>query len=101
MFQHMSASWPDAADEVIGGDQIVGLAYVTPARGVVLLPLTNAGVRDRDAGRLTAFTSSACMWKKLARIQANPHVAVAYHSRAHGFSDRGEFVLVQGRATVG
>jgi len=39
------------------------------------------------------------MWKKLDRIRRNPGVAVAYHAREHGLTDRSGFVLVQGRAS--
>ena len=92
--------WPDHADEIIGADQVVVLAHTTPARGVVLTPLTNFGVRDRDAGTLAALNSSVGVWRKLEAIRARPAVAVAYHTRKHGFSDRPEYVLVQGHATV-
>jgi hypothetical protein len=40
------------------------------------------------------------MYKKLQRIQKDPHVAVAYHTRKHGLSDRPEYVLVQGRGSL-
>jgi hypothetical protein len=93
-----AVAWPDTVDEIFGGDQAVALAHVTPASGVVLTPLTNFGIRDRQGGRLTPLNSSIGMWKKLERVQQNPHVAVAYHTRKHGFSDRAEYVLVQGRA---
>src|SRR5215210_6415412 len=93
-------SWPDSADEILGGDQVVALASVTPARGAVLTPLTNFGARDREAGTLTAVNTSVGVWKKLARMRRNPKVALAYHTRTHGFSDRPEYVLVQGRATL-
>jgi hypothetical protein len=91
--------WPDAVDEILGGDQAVALAYVTPAQGVVLTPVTNFALRDRKAGTL-AVNSSVGMWKKLERMQRNPHVAVAFHTRDHGISERPEFVLAQGRATI-
>ena len=39
------------------------------------------------------------LWKKLERIRRNPGVAVAYHAREHGLTDRPGFVLVQGRAS--
>ena len=93
-------AWPPAVDEILAGDQVVAVAYSTPAKGVLLLPLTNTGVRDRSSGRLTAFTSSVGMWRKLAALRQRPQLAVAYHSRAHGFSARPEYVLVQGRARV-
>jgi hypothetical protein len=96
----MSAHWPDRVDEILDGDQVVMLAYVTPAKGVVLLPVTNFAVRDREAGRLTAVNSSVGVWKKLERIRRDPHVALAFHTREHGRSDRPEYVLVQGTALL-
>jgi hypothetical protein len=92
--------WPEPVDEVIASDQVVVLAHLTPARGVVLTPLTNFGTRDRDAGTLAAVNSSVGVWRKLEAMRARPQVALAYHTRKHGFSDRPEYVLVQGRATV-
>ena len=92
--------WSDAADEILGGDQVVALAYVTPAKGVVLTPVTNFAMRDRDKGTIDAVNSSVGVYKKLERIRDNPHVALAYHTRTHGFSDRPEYVLVQGTATL-
>jgi hypothetical protein len=77
----------------------VALAHVTPAEGVVLTPVTNFALRDREA-RTVAVNSSVGMWKKLERIQRNPHVAVAFHTRAHALSERPEYVLVQGRASL-
>jgi hypothetical protein len=93
-------TWPSAADEILGGDQVVAFAHVTPARGVVLTPLTNTGLRERETGTMTPVSSSVGMWRKLARIKQNPHVAVAYHTREHGFSDRPGYVLVQGVASL-
>jgi hypothetical protein len=93
-------SWPDHVDEIFGGDQAVLLAHVTPAAGVVLTPFTNFGLRDREAGRLSALNSSVGLWRKLDRIRANPQVAVAFNTREHGFSDRPEYVLVQGVASL-
>jgi hypothetical protein len=96
----MLTQWPDSVDEIFGGDQVVALAYVTPAHGVVVTPLTNFAIRDRKAGTLTAVNTSVGTWKKLDRVRRNPQVALAYHSREHGFSDRPEYVLVQGRASL-
>jgi hypothetical protein len=96
----MTARWPDTADEILGGDQAVVLAYVTPASGVVLTPLTNFGLRDREAGTMTPLNSSIGMWRKLERLQQSPRVGVAYHTRDQGFSDRPEYVLVQGTASL-
>jgi hypothetical protein len=93
--------WPDSVDEILGADQVVALAYTTPANGVVLTPLTNFGLRDREAGTLTAVNSSVAAWRKLDRIRKSPKVALAYHTRTHGFSDRPEYVLVQGTASLG
>ena len=93
-------TWTEAVDDILGGDQVVCLAYVTPAQGTVITPFTNFGLRDRAAGTVTAVNSSVGVWKKLERIRSNPHVALAYHTREHGFSDRPEYVLVQGRAAL-
>jgi hypothetical protein len=92
--------WPDTVDEILGSDQVVALAYTTPASGVVLTPLTNFGLRDREAGVLNAVNSSVGVWRKLDRIRQNPRIALAYHTRTHGFSDRPEYVLVQGTASL-
>jgi hypothetical protein len=91
--------WPDEIDEILDGDQAVALAYVTPAKGVVVAPVTNFGMRDRQAGTITV-NSSVGAWKKLDRIRRNPRGALAFHTREHGFSDRPEYVLVQGTATL-
>src|SRR3954447_8035626 len=92
--------WPDHVDEILGGDQVVALAYTTPANGVILTPLTNFGLRDRENGTLSAVNSSVAAWRKLDRIRKSPKIALAYHTRAHGFSDRPEYVLVQGTASL-
>src|SRR3954451_13380200 len=92
--------WPDSVDEILGGDQVVALAYTTPANGVVLTPLTNFGLRDRATGTLSAVNSSVAAWRKLDRIRTSPGIALAYHTRKHGFSDRPEYVLVQGTASL-
>src|SRR5436190_1095474 len=42
----MSPSWPDEVDEILGGDQAIALGYSTPARGVVVTPVTNFPIRD-------------------------------------------------------
>jgi hypothetical protein len=47
-------AWPESVDEVLGGDQAIMLATVTPAKGVVLMPVTNFAVRDRAKGTITA-----------------------------------------------
>jgi hypothetical protein len=91
--------WPDSVEEILGGDQAVALAHVTPAKGVVLTPVTNFALRNRVAGTM-AVNSSVGMWRKLERIRQNPHVAVAFHTRDHAATDRPEYVLVQGRASL-
>jgi hypothetical protein len=76
------------------------LGYVTPARGVVLTPVTNFALHDREAGTVSTSTSVGA-WKKLARIRANPNIALAFHTRAYADHERHEYVLVQGRARLG
>jgi nitroimidazol reductase NimA-like FMN-containing flavoprotein (pyridoxamine 5'-phosphate oxidase superfamily) len=95
----MSTHWPDSVDQILDGDHVVMLSYVTPASGVVLLPVTNFGVRDRAAGTVTV-NSSVGAWRKLDRMRRNPHVAVAFHTREHALHARPEYVLVQGRARL-
>jgi hypothetical protein len=41
--------WPDEVDEIITSDQALTFGYLTPAKGVVLSPLTNFAMRDRGA----------------------------------------------------
>jgi hypothetical protein len=91
-------NWTDEIDEILGSDLAVGFAYLTPAKGVVITPMAPLGLRDRQAGTVTLTTSQA-MWKKLERIRRNSGVAVAYHAREHGLTDKPGFVLVQGRAS--
>jgi hypothetical protein len=93
-------AWPDAVDEIFARDCVVMLAYVTPANGAVLTPVTNFRVRDRSAGTLTAVNSSVGVWKKLERIGRNPRIALAFHTRKHAASSRREYVLVQGTASL-
>ncbi|MEO6714677.1 MAG: pyridoxamine 5'-phosphate oxidase family protein, partial [Mycobacteriales bacterium] len=92
-------SWPPSIDEILGGDQAVALAHVTPAGGVVVTPVTNFALRDPERGTVNV-NSSVGMWRKLERMRDNPHVALAFHTRAHGFSERSEYVLVQGTASI-
>jgi nitroimidazol reductase NimA-like FMN-containing flavoprotein (pyridoxamine 5'-phosphate oxidase superfamily) len=95
----MVEMWPDSVDEILGEDQAVALAHVTPAKGVVLTPVTNFALRDRTSGTV-AVNSSVGMWRKLEGIRQNPHVAVAFHTREHAATDRPEYVLVQGKASL-
>jgi Pyridoxamine 5'-phosphate oxidase len=92
-------SWSDTADEVIGGDLTAAVAYVTPAGGAVVTAVAPIGLRDRDAGIVT-FTTSLGFGRKLERLRREPRMALAYHARDHGLTDRPEYVLVQGRATI-
>jgi hypothetical protein len=92
--------WPDEVDEIITSDQALTFGYLTPAKGVVLSPLTNFAIRDRGAAVMSNGNSSVGAWKKLARLQESPNVAMAFHTRVHGFSARPEYVLVHGRASV-
>jgi hypothetical protein len=92
--------WSDEVDEILAGDLAAGLAYCTPAGGVVIMPIAPLGLRDRGAGTVTV-TSSYGLPRKLDRIRRNPSVALAYHTREHGYSNLPHFVLVQGSASVG
>jgi hypothetical protein len=94
----VAVDWSDEVDEILGGDLAVGLAYLTPAKGVMIAPMATLGMRDRQAGTVT-LSSSLALWKKLDRMRRNPGVAVVYHAREHAFTDRPGFVLVQGRAS--
>ena len=90
-------TWSDEVDSIIDGDLTAGLAYITPAGGVVVTAVAPVGLRDRAAGTV-GFTTSLGFGKKLERIKRNPKVALAYHAREHGFADSGLYVLVQGIA---
>ncbi len=91
--------WSDEVDEILAGDLCAGLAYLTPAQGVMIAPMAPLGLCDRERGTVT-LTSSLALWKKLARMRRDPGVAVAYHAREHGSSSRPGYVLVQGRASI-
>ena len=93
------AAWPDDVDEVLDGDHVVMLGYVTPASGVVLLPVNNFAIRDREAGTISV-NSSVAAWRKLDRMRQDPRVALAFHTRAHAFHERPEYVLIQGNASL-
>jgi hypothetical protein len=95
---HAAVGWSDEVDEILASDLAAGFAYLTPAKGVVITPMAPLGIRDREAGTVTLSTSQG-LWRKLDRIRRNPGVAVAYHAREHGLTDRPGFVLVQGRAS--
>jgi hypothetical protein len=92
-------TWPADVDEVIHGDLTVAAAYSTPAGGAVAVAVAPCGIGQREAGVL-GFTTSLGFGKKLGRIIRDPHVALAYHAREHGFSANPAFVLAQGTASV-
>jgi len=92
-------TWSAAADDIIGGDLTAAVAYVTPAGGAVVTAVAPIGLRDREAGTVT-FTTSLGFGRKLDRLRREPRMALAYHARDHGFSERPEYVLIQGRATI-
>src|SRR3954454_10764217 len=91
--------WPDAIDEVLGGDLTAALSYMTPAGGAVVTAVAPIGLRDREAGSVS-FTTSLGFGRKLERIERDPRIALAYHAREHGQSQSPRYVLVQGSATV-
>jgi nitroimidazol reductase NimA-like FMN-containing flavoprotein (pyridoxamine 5'-phosphate oxidase superfamily) len=93
------ALWSEDIDTILDGDHVVMLAYVTPASGVVLLPVSNFAIRDREAGTVSV-NSSVAAWRKLDRMRQNPQVALAFHTRNHARHDRPEYVLVQGKASL-
>jgi hypothetical protein len=92
-------SWPAEVDEVIKGDITAAVAYITPAGGAVVTAVAPCGIGQRETG-LLGFTTSLGFGRKLERIVRDPHVAVAYHARDHGFSASPAFVLAQGTASV-
>jgi hypothetical protein len=92
-------SWSDDVDEVIKGDITAAAAYITPAGGAVVTGVAPCGIGQRETGML-GFTTSLGFGKKLERIIRDPHIALAYHARDHGFSASPAFVLAQGTASV-
>jgi hypothetical protein len=96
---HESVRWSDNVHEVITGDITAAVAYITPAGGAVVTAVAPCGIERRDQG-VVGFTTSLGFGQKLERIVRDPHVALAYHSREHGFSVSQAFVLAQGIASV-
>jgi hypothetical protein len=90
--------WDDSIDAILGGDLTVALGCVTGAGGVVVTPVAPIGLRDREQGTV-GFTTSLAFGRKLARMRADPRVALAYHAREHGLGGGGQYVLVQGTAS--
>ncbi|MGW7571513.1 hypothetical protein ACWGJV_35240 [Streptomyces tendae] len=91
--------WSDEAQEVMAGDLVTAFAYGTPAGGAVAIPVSPTGLVDRDTGSV-GLTTSLAFNGKLRHILRDPRVAMAYHTREHGFATVGDFVLAQGVATV-
>jgi len=91
--------WSDTAEDVIRGDITVAVSYVTPAGGAAVTAVAPCGIGQRDLGTV-GFTTSLGFGKKLERIVCDPHVALAYHAREHGYSASPAFVLAQGLAAV-
>jgi hypothetical protein len=90
---------PAAAREILASDQATALAYVTPASGTVIVPVTNFATFDPAAGTISVNTSIGA-WRKLDRIRRDPHVALAFHTREHSLCERPEYLLAQGRAEL-
>src|SRR5205807_8847044 len=95
----MAASWPDGVDRIIDGDMTAALAYVTPAGGCVVTAVAPIGLRDRERGAV-GFTTSLGLSRKLERIRREPRIALAYHTRKHGFAEDPRYGLVQGDADI-
>jgi len=91
--------WSAEVDDVIKGDITAAVAYITPAGGAAVTAVAPCGIGQRDQG-LVGFTTSLGFGKKLERIICDPHVALAYHAREHGYSASSAFVLAQGTASV-
>ncbi|MFE7750242.1 hypothetical protein [Streptomyces sp. NPDC057428] len=91
--------WSDEAQEVMAGDLVTAFAYGTPAGGTVTIPVSPTGLVDRHLGSV-GVTTSLAFNGKLRHILRDPHVAMAYHTREHGFATTDGFVLAQGTATV-
>ena len=98
-FGLVTVTWSEDVDEILAGDLAAALAYLTPAKGVLISPMAPLGMRNRDRGTIT-LTSSLGLWRKLARVRRSPEVAVVYHARDHALTDRAGFVLAQGRGEV-
>ena len=97
---HAPVSWPDGLDEVITGDLTAAAAYATLAGGAVVTSICPIGIDRREEGEV-GFTTSLGFAKKLERIIADPHVALAYHAREQlGVLGQPAFVLAQGTASV-
>ncbi|MEU8662977.1 hypothetical protein [Actinoplanes philippinensis] len=94
--------WSETAQRVMAGDLVTVFAYVTPAGGVIAIPVSPTGLADAEAGTI-GVTTSLAFSHKLRHILRDPRVAMAYHTREHGFAgSAGDgFVLAQGIAEAG
>ncbi|WP_199516340.1 hypothetical protein [Nucisporomicrobium flavum] len=95
----MSVTWPDEVQSVFAGDLVTVSAYLTPAGGAVVVPVSPIGLVDREAGSL-ALTTSLAFPAKVRRLLQEPRIAMAYHTRDQGFATSSRFVLAQGTAVV-
>jgi hypothetical protein len=91
--------WPEDVDEVITADITAASAYPTRAGGAVVTGVAPCGIDNRVEGQV-GFTTSLAFARKLEHIMLDPRIALAYHSREHGFSTSSAFVLAQGMAAV-
>ncbi|WP_153183305.1 hypothetical protein [Streptomyces sp. E5N91] len=94
-----TVSWSDAVQDAMEGDLVTALAYGTPAGGCVVIPVSPTGLVDRAASTI-AVTTSLAFNGKLFHMLRDSRVAMAYHTREHGFATAGDFAVVQGRADV-
>ena len=95
----MPVTWSDEVQAVFAGDLVTVSAYSTPAGGAVVVPVSPVGLVDRDAHSI-AMTTSLAFPAKLKRLIQQPQVAMAYHTREHGFATSSRLVLAQGTAVV-
>jgi hypothetical protein len=91
--------WSEEVTDVLTGDLVAAVAYLTPAGGVAMTSVAPCGLADPDNGTV-GFTTSLGFGTKLDRIVRNPRVALVYHSRDHGLTASPWFVVVQGEAAV-
>lgn len=91
--------WSDQADDAIKGDLVAAAAYITPAGGAVVTGVAPCGFDRRNEGVL-GFTTSLGLGKKLEHLTRHPQVALAFHTRQHGYSASPLFVLAQGMADI-
>ncbi|BCJ50337.1 hypothetical protein Asp14428_18120 [Actinoplanes sp. NBRC 14428] len=95
----MPITWSDDVQSVFAGDLVAAAAYLTPAGGAIVIPVSPIGLVDRAAGSV-AMTTSLAFPAKLRRLLQEPRVAMAYHTREHGFATDPRLVLAQGSAVV-